>query len=99
MKNKELYISIFSLMQETDNIMDNIDQIKENSLDYDNMNISNLNKEDEKFYNFLLIFLRSTSDNLWASNQHRLQVYDVIKEQLDSYTKNPDPYTKDRFYS
>lgn len=86
-------------MQQTEDIMENIDQIKENCLDYDNLDISSLNKEDEKFYNFLLIFLRASSDNLWASNQHRLQVYDIIKEQLDAYNKNPDPYTKAKYYS
>lgn len=99
MKNKELYSYIFNLIQEDTEIMNNIDAIKEHTIDYDNIDIGELDKEDEKFYNFLLIFLRNTPDNLWISNEHRLKVYDVIKEQLDTYHNAPDPYTKDKHYS
>jgi hypothetical protein len=99
MENKQLYQSLFALMQENNDIMHNIDLVKEATLDYDNINLQELDKIDEKFYNFLLIYLRSTADNLWHSPEHRIQVYEVIKEQLDAYSIAPDPYNKDKFYT
>lgn len=99
MENKHVYQSLFALMQDSNDIMQNIDLVKEATLEYENIDLSQLNKIDERFYNFLLIYLRSTPDSLWYSPEHRLQVYEVIKEQLDAYSTAPDPYNKDKFYT
>lgn len=99
MENKQIYQSLFALMQETDDIMNNIDAVKEYTVDYANIDLNELSKIDEKFYNFLLIYLRSTADSLWISDEHRIQVYEIIKEQLDFYSNAPDPYSKDKFYN
>jgi len=99
MNNKQLYQSLFTLMQENNDIINNINLVKEAALNYENIDLNQLNKIDEKFYNFLLIYLRSTADNLWHSSEHRIQVYEAIKEQLDVYSIAPDPYNKDKFYT
>jgi len=99
MENQEVYQSIFTLMQDDTELMQSIDIIKQYSIDYGDIDISQLNQLDERFYNFLLIFLRNTPDNLWINNEHRTKVYDIIKEQLDAYTTAPTPYLKDKYYS
>jgi hypothetical protein len=99
MENKDLYQSLFALMQEPNDIMNNIDLVKEAALDYDSIDLGELNALDERFYNFLLMYLRSTTDNLWHSAEHRIQVYSIIKEQLDAYCIAPDPYSKDKYYT
>lgn len=98
MQNKEIYQAVFSLMQDESDLMENIDIIKKNCLIYENINIDNLNSLDERFYNFLLIFLRNTPDSLWSSAEHRVKVYEIIKTQLDEYHVAPTPYVKDKHY-
>jgi hypothetical protein len=98
MHNQDMYQAVFSLMQDNTDIMQSIDIFKQNSIDYENLDIDNLNALDERFYNFLLIFLRNTPDNLWISSEHRVKVYDILKEQLDAYTTTPTPFIKDKTY-
>lgn len=99
MENQEVYQSIFSLMQDDTDIMQSIDIIKQYSIDYGEIDMNELDGLDERFYNYLLIFLRNTPDNLWISDQHRIKVYDIIKEQLDAYHIAPTPYIKDKTYT
>lgn len=98
MQYKKTYKAIFNLMQDTENIMANIDEIKQEAILYGDIKLDDLDKIDERFYNFLLIFLRNTPDNLWINEEHRLKIYEIIRVQLDNYSPMPTPFIKDKFY-
>jgi hypothetical protein len=99
MKNKKLYKALFELMQNNDDILLNIEEVKINTLDYTIIEYNNIEAFDERFYNLLLNMLKNMPDSFWLNDNHRLKVYTIIKEQLDEYSPAPNPYTKSKFYS
>jgi len=95
----ELCQAIFNLMQDSTDISSNIEDIKQYLFADSDINIQNLDRVEEKFYNSLLLLLRNMHDDLWESQEHTLVVYDIIREKLDQYTIAPTPYIKDKFYT
>jgi hypothetical protein len=96
--NIELYQAIFTLMNDEQDILLNLEEVKKYTLDYNKLNLSELDKVDERFYNLLLATIKNMPDALWVNNAHRHSVYEIIKQQLDEYSSKPTPHTKDKFY-
>jgi hypothetical protein len=96
--NVDLCQAVFTLMNDEQDILLNLEEVQKHTLDYAKLNLAEIDKIEERFYNLLLATIKNMPDSLWINDAHRNSVYEIIKQQLDLHSNKPTPYTKDKFY-